>query len=289
MPVGGRPTVRSRRLGAALKAYRLAAKMDQVQAAEVIAAHQTRVSRIETGHVSARPLEIRAMLDAYGIRDPEIRQKLEELARQSKRRGWWLEHAAHLRPDYLDHIALEDDATYIREWQPVMVPGLLQTPSFAEAVIAGGPQYIDSERVAQLVKVRVGRQAKIEEGGASYTAILWEAVIAHPLVNVDIHREQLSAILEIGKRKNVTVQVLPFSAGFLAGYSSAFYSFSFDEEPTVEAVAMDNLRGTSVLEGAEDLATYANAYDLLRSSALAPDASAKLIRGVLRSLKEDPL
>lgn len=287
MPVGGRPTVRSRRLGVALKAYRLAAKMDQIQAAEVIAAHQTRVSRIETGHVSARPLEIRAMLDAYGIRDPEVREKLEELSRQSKRRGWWLEHAAHLRPDYVDHIALEDDATYIREWQPVMVPGLLQTPAYAEAVIASSPHCIAPERAAQLVKVRAGRQAKIDEGGASYTAILWETVVAHPLVSVEIHREQLAAILEIGKRKNVTVQVLPLSAGVLAGYSSAFYSFSFDEEPTVEAVAMDNLRGTSVLEGAEDLAAYANAYDLLRSAALAPDASARLIRGVLRSLKED--
>ncbi|WP_427920814.1 helix-turn-helix domain-containing protein [Streptomyces sp. cg40] len=287
MPVGGRPTVRSRRLGTALKTYRLAAKMDQLQAADVIAAHQTRVSRIETGHVSARPLEIRAMLEAYGVHDLEVRQKLEEMARQSKRRGWWLEHAEHLRPDYVDHIALEDDATYIREWQPIMVPGLLQTPAYAEAVIADGPHYLEPERVAQLVKVRVGRQAKIEEGAASYTAILGEGVVTHPLVSVDIHLEQLSAILEIGKRKNVTVQVLPFSAGVLAGYSCAFYSFSFDEEPTVEAVAMDNLRGASVLEGAEDLAAYANAYDLLRSSALTPDASAKLIRGVLRNLKED--
>ncbi|MFH9943557.1 helix-turn-helix transcriptional regulator [Streptomyces murinus] len=287
MPVGGRPTVRSRRLGTALKTYRLAAKMDQLQAAEVIAAHQTRVSRIETGHVSARPLEIRALLDAYGVHDVEVRQKLEELARQSKRRGWWLEHAAHLRPDYVDHIALEDDATYIREWQPVMMPGLLQTPAYAEAVIADGPHYMEPERAAQLVKVRVARQAKIEEGGASYTAILWESVVAHPLVSLDIHREQLAAILEIGKRKNVTVQVLPLSAGVLAGYSSAFSSFSFDEEPVVQAVAMDNLRGTSVLEGAEDLAAYANAYDLLRSAALTPDASAKLIRGILRNLKED--
>lgn len=276
--------MRSRRLGAALKTYRLAVKMDQVQAAEVIAAHQTRVSRIESGHVSARPLEIRAMLDAYGVRDSEVRQKLEDLARQSKRRGWWLEHAAHLRPDYLDHIALEDDATYIREWQSVMVPGLLQTPAYAEAVVAASPHYIEPERAAQLVKVRMGRQRKVEEGGALYTAILWEAVVAHPLVSVEIHREQLSAILEIGKRQNVTVQVLPFSAGFLAGYSCAFSSFSFDDEPAVEAIAMDNLRGTSVLEGAEDLAAYAHAFDHLRSSALTPDASAKLIRGVLRSL-----
>ncbi|MFC5669763.1 helix-turn-helix domain-containing protein [Streptomyces incanus] len=287
MPAGGRPTVRSRRLGTALRQYRQAAKLDQPQAADVIAASQARVSRLESGHVTARVIEVRLLLDAYGVKDPEVRSKLEDLAKHSKNRGWWLEHAAHLRPDYVDHIALEDDATYIREWQPVMVPGLLQTPAYAEAVIGGGPHCIEPERVTQLVKVREGRQAKIDEGGASYTAILWEAVVAQPLVAAGIHREQLAAILEIGKRKNVIVQVLPFSAGVLAGYSSAFSSFSFDEEPTVEAVAMDNLRGTSVLEGPEDLAAYANAYDLLRSAALAPDASAKLIRGILRSLKED--
>ncbi|MGY3202438.1 helix-turn-helix domain-containing protein [Streptomyces sp. TE5632] len=287
MPVGGRPTVRSRRLGAALKTYRLAAKMDQAQAAEVIAAHQTRVSRIETGHVTARPLEIRAMLDAYGVSDPEVRQKLEGLARQSKRRGWWLEHAAHLRADYLDHIALEDDATYIREWQPVLVPGLLQTPSYAEAISKESPHYISPDRIAQLGKVRESRQAKIEEGRATYSTILGESVIAHPLVDVEIHQEQLATILEIGKRKNVTVQVLPFSAGVLGAVTSAFSAFSFDSEPTVEAVTLENLRGTSVLEGPEDLTAYANMYDLLRSSALAPEASAKLIRGILRSLKED--
>ncbi|MFI7344985.1 helix-turn-helix domain-containing protein [Streptomyces sp. NPDC049936] len=283
MPAGGRPTVRSRRLGTALRQYRHAAKLDQPQAAEIIAASQARVSRLESGHVTARVIEVRLLLDAYGVTDPEVRTKLEELAKHSRNRGWWLEHAEHLRPDYVDHIALEDDATYIREWQPVMVPGLLQTPAYAEAVIAGGPHYLEPERVAQLVQVRVGRQAKVEEGGASYTAILWESVLAQPLVGAETHKEQLSAILEIGKRKNVTVQVLPFSTGVLAGYSSAFYSFSFDEEPTVEAVAMDNLRGTSVLEGAEDLAAYANAYDLLRSSALAPDASAKLIRAYSRA------
>ncbi|MEW2165845.1 helix-turn-helix transcriptional regulator [Streptomyces sp. NPDC007084] len=287
MPAGGRPTVRSRRLGTALKQYRQAAKIDQPKAAEIIAASQARISRLESGHVTARVIEVRLLLDAYGVDDPEVRFKLEELAKHSKNRGWWLEHAAHLRPDYVDHIALEDDATYIREWQPVMVPGLLQTPAYAEAVIAASPHDIEPERAAQLVKVQAGRQAKIEEGGASYTAILWETVVAHPLVGVEIHREQLAAILAIGKRKNVTVQVLPLSAGVLAGYSSAFSSFSFDEEPTVEAVTLDNLRGTSVLEGAEDLVAYANAFDLLRSVALAPEASAKFVRGVLRSLKED--
>ncbi|GGZ76272.1 helix-turn-helix domain-containing protein [Streptomyces bluensis] len=287
MPAGGRPTVRSRRLGTALRQYRQDAKLDQPQAADIIASSQARVSRLESGHVTARVIEVRLLLDAYGVTDPEVRANLEELAKHSKNRGWWLEHAEHLRPDYMDHIALEDDATYIREWQQVLVPGLLQTPAYTEAVIQTSPDYMAPERVAQMVKVREARQAKIEEGGATYSAIIWEAVIAHPLVSVEVHREQLSAILEVGKRKNVTVQVLPFSVGALATVTSAFSAFSFDSEPTAQAVALENLRGTSVLEGPEDLTAYANMYDLLRSSALAPDASAKLIRGVLRSLKED--
>lgn len=279
--------MRSRRLGTALRQYRQAAKLDQPQAAEVIASSQARISRVESGHATPRVIEVRLLLDAYGVTDPEVREKLEELAKRSKNRGWWLEHAAHLRPDYLDHIALEDDATYIRQWQPALVPGLLQTPAYAEEVIAAGPDYVAPEVLEQLVKVREGRQAKIGEGGASYTAIFWEAAVRHPLVSVDAHREQLAAILTVAKRKNVTVQVLPFSAGVLVASIPAFSSFSFDSEPTVEAVTIENLRGTSVLEAPEDLAAYSNAYDLLRSAALAPDASARLIRDILRSMKEE--
>lgn len=286
MPAGGRPTVRSRRLGSALKRYRLAAKFDQPQAAEVLGVHQTRVSRIEGGHVTARIVEIRALLSAYGVTDSEVSARLEYLSKNANRRGWWLEHAEHLRADYLDHIALEDDATYIREWQPAIFPGLLQTPAYAEAAITAGVSDIAPERVAHLVKTRQTRQAKIEPGGTAYTAILWEPAIIHPLVGVEIHREQLNATLEAGKRRNVTIQVLPFSAGVLGGISE-FSSFSFGSVPTVEAVTMENLRGTSVLEDPEDLGAYANAFDQLRSAALTPEESARLIRRALRSSKEE--
>ncbi|MDQ0933590.1 helix-turn-helix domain-containing protein [Streptomyces turgidiscabies] len=286
MPTGGRPTVRSRRLGATLRRYRQAAKLDQPQAADVLGVHPTRVSRIESGHVTARVIEIRALLSAYGVADPQVRNRLEDLAKRSKHRGWWLEHSAHLREDHIDHISLEDDATYIQEWGPALFPGLLQTSTYAESVFTSGPNYIDPERVPQLVKVRVARQAKIEEGGATYTAIIWEPVITHPLVSTGIHHEQLSHILEVGRRQNVTIQVLPQGAGTLAGAISVFSSFGFGTEPIVEAVTLDNLRGASVLEGQEDLAAYANAFDQLRSSALAPGQSEKLIRDNLRKIEE---
>ncbi|MEU1665910.1 helix-turn-helix transcriptional regulator [Streptomyces sparsogenes] len=286
MPAGGKPTVRSRRLGAALKRYRLSAKLDQQQAAAVIESSAPKISRIESGHVTARVVDLRLLLDAYGVKDADVRAGLEDLARNANHRGWWLEHAAHLREDYLDHIAIEDDATFIQEWQSVAFPGLLQTAAYAEATIAAGPNCIDAERAAHLVRARAMRQAKIEPGGAVYTAILWEPVIIHPLVSAAVHREQLSAVLEASKRQNVTIQVLPFAAGLLAGIS-AFSSFSFGSGPAVEAVTMENLRGTSVLEDPDDLSAYANAFDQLRSAALAPDASARLIRRILRSSEEE--
>lgn len=287
MPAGGKPTVRSRRFGRKMQQHRVSAGFDQAQAAAFIYGSRSKISRMEDGITTAKPAEVLLLLDRYGVTDETEREHLVWLAKNSGHRGWWLEHAAHLRSDYLDHIALEDDATYIREWQPVLFPGLLQTSAYAEAVITMGPNYVAPERVVHLVKAREGRQAKIGEGGATYTAILWESVITQPLVNVEVHLEQLSSLLEVGKRQNVTVQVLPLTAGVLAGSTSAFSSFSFDSEPTVEAVTLDNLRGTSVLESAEDLAAYANAFDLLRSAALAPDATARLIRRVLRTTKED--
>lgn len=287
MPAGGKPTVRSRRFGRKMQQHRVNAGFDQAQAAAFIYGSRSKISRMEDGITTAKPAEVLLLLDRYGVANEKEREHLVWLAKNSGHRGWWLEHAPHLRPDYLDHIALEDDATYIREWQPVLFPGLLQTSAYAEAVITMGPNYVAPERVIHLVKARVGRQAKIGEGGTTYTAILWESVITQPLVNVAVHREQLASLLEVSKRQNVTVQVLPLTAGVLAGSTSAFSSFSFDSEPTVEAVTLDNLRGTSVLESAEDLAAYANVFDLLRSAALAPDATARLIRRVLRTTEEE--
>lgn len=287
MPAGGRPTARSRRLGAALKRYRQAAQFDQPQASEVIATSQARISRIESGHASARVIDVRLLLDAYGVTDQEVRDRLEGLAKPSSQRGWWLEHAELLRPEYLDHIALEDDATCIREWQPMAVPGLLQTPAYAEAIISTGPRRLEPQHIAHLVKVRQERQAKIADGGTEFIAILWELIVTRSWMGADIHREQLSWLLELGKRRNVTVQILPLAAGALAASRAAFCAFSFDAERTVEAVSMDGYAGGATFHGAEELTAYADMFDVLRSSALTPDASARLIRHELRTSKED--
>ena len=286
MPAGGKPTVRSRRLGAALKRLRDAAGVDQSVAAQAILRSVSKVSRLESGQVSASALEVRTLLDCYGVQDEGERRRLEELARASNQRGWWLDYQETLRPDYADHITLESDSTYIRSWEPSLIPGLLQTPEYAESVISSGPNFIAPERITELVKVRQERQRRIEEGGVHFTAIIWEPAITSLRHDPAVCTGQLRRLLDAGQRQNVTVQILPTSASRAAGMSGAFVAFSFGVEPHVEAVTVDTVANTTVVEVPEDLAAYANTFDQLRSAAMSPEESAEHIRQILGDVSD---
>ncbi|MCX5391225.1 helix-turn-helix transcriptional regulator [Streptomyces sp. NPDC006482] len=289
MPAGGKPTVRSRRLGSALKRLREAAGVDQSVAAQAILRSVTKVSRLESGQVSASALEVRTLLDCYGVRDGDERRRLEELARASNQRGWWFDYQETLRPDYADHITLESDSTYIRSWEPSLIPGLLQTPEYAESVISSGPSFIPQERIAQLVEVRQERQRRIEDGGVHFTAIIWEPAIAALRHDPAVRDGQLRRLLDAGQRQNVTVQILPAAASKAAGMSGAFVAFSFGIEPNVEAVAVRTAANTTVVEAPEDLAAYVNVFDLLRSAAMSAEESAERIRQTLGGVVPDQM
>ncbi|MEU7635062.1 MULTISPECIES: helix-turn-helix domain-containing protein [unclassified Streptomyces] len=283
MPAGGRPTVRSRRLGNALRRYRETAGLDQPDAAEAITKSVSKISRMESGHTSASGLEVRTLLDLYGVENTDERARLLEWARKSNERGWWIDYQATVRASYMDHIALENEATHIRSWEPILVPGLLQTPDYSEAVIGIGPRHIPPQQVVELAKLRQERQRRIEEGGAWFTAIIWEPALTALLSEPHVREGQLTRLLDVGKRQNVTIQLLPAEASLIAGMSSSFSGFSFGAEANVEAVTLDGPAHTNVVEGPEDLAHYVNVFDQLRSAALPPDESAGRIREFLEN------
>ena len=279
MPDGGRSTVRSRRLGAALVKHREAAKLVQKDAAAAIKGTTTKISRMETGKVSVRPLELSILLNLYGVSDPVECTRLEGLARDSGRRGgWWTDYGDTTGPGYADHISLENDATHISEWRGLIVPGLCQHPSYAQKAIENGPNFIQPERITELVAVRRQRQERILNEGVYYAAVIWEPLIATPAWGDDIHKAQLDHLLSMSEHQNVTVQVLPAKAIAIAGLASPFSAFSFGLEPGIEAVTVSNLTNTTVLEEAEELSAYSLAFERLRSDALSTDESTALIR-----------
>ncbi|MZE77621.1 helix-turn-helix domain-containing protein [Streptomyces xinghaiensis] len=287
MPAGGKPTVRSRRLGAALKRLRLASQLDQDRAADAVDCSVAKISRIESGQVSARVGDVRVLLDLYGVQDGAERGRLEKLARDSNKRGWWLDYRTPTLTQLGDFIALEADATYIRSWQPVFIPGVLQTPAYTRALIAANPAVITAEAADEIVKVRQQRREAIQETGARFAAVIWEPALTAPMPSSEAHSAQLAHIAEISRQQNVTIQVLPLDEWAAARVATPFVTFAFGPEPAPEAVAFDSLSNTVILEDSDELVNYAHAFDTLRSAALTPDKSRAFIEKTIKSIPRE--
>lgn len=286
MPAGGRPTVRSRRLGAALRKYREAAKFDQQHGADHIVGSKAKISRIESGQVTARPGDVRLLLELYGVEDPEVYRQLEQLARDSNKRGWWVNYPWALEPEYADYVTLESDATYIRTWQPLYMPGLLQTDGYVKALLDGGLAANTAEDSELAIAARRERRKVIEDGGARYAAIVWEPVITAPMPSPAVHRDQLLHLIDVAQRRNVSFQVLPLSEWQAAHMASHFVMFSFGAEPAPEAVAFDSTTSTVFVEELDDMVRHAEAFEELRSAALTPKQTLSFLSDQLAKLPE---
>lgn len=278
--------MRSRRLGSALRRLRETARIDQQQAAEYIAGSKAKVSRIEAGQVSARPGDVRLLLEFYGVEDREVYRHLEQLARDSNKRGWWLDYPI---PDgFGDFIALEENATLVRSWQPLIIPGLLQTAGYTRALVEGNPNVTSSEVVEGVVKIRQERRRKLQDSGARFNAVVGESALTSPIPDVSVHREQLASILESAQQASTTVQVLPTSEWAATRCSPGFIMLSFDGEWSPTAVSQDTPGNLAIVEGPEQIVPYAHAFEELQSSALTPNDSQTFLQNAMESLSEEP-
>jgi len=279
MPVGGKPTVRSRRVGAELRRLRDAAGVTTAQAADLLNCSPAKISRIENGIVSARVGDLRLLLDRYGDQDEEHRAYLERLARESNKRGWWQDYGDTIPPYYADFIGLETDASYIKTWEPTIVPGLLQTPEYARAVMLANPAMISPAKLENYISIRRERQARLEQGtDVRLDAVIWEVALVTTVGSDEVQRGQLGRLLELMDRPNISVQVLPLEAGDKANMSGSFVMFSFGSERSVSTVFVETLTSSQYLERDEELRGYTLVFDALRSAALSPAASAARIR-----------
>jgi transcriptional regulator with XRE-family HTH domain len=279
MPVGGKPTVRSRRVGTELRRLREAAGVTTAQAAEVLSCSPAKISRIENGIVSVRVVDLRLLLDRYGDQEQEHRAYLERLARESNKHGWWQDYGDTIPPYYADFIGLETDASYIKTWEATIVPGLLQTPEYARAIMLANPAMISPDKLENFISIRLERQARLEQGtDIRLDVVIWEAALITTVGSDEVQRGQLGRLLELMDRPNISVQVLPLEAGDKASMSGSFVMFSFGREQSVSTVFVENLTSSQYLERDQELRGYTLVFDALRSAALSPAASAMRIR-----------
>jgi transcriptional regulator with XRE-family HTH domain len=275
------PAVRRRKLGAELRALRTGAGLTSGQAARLVGWHQSKVSRIETGASGVKPADVRLLLDAYAVRDSQLRELLLVLAGlddDGGRHHWWHAYRGVLPPTYRDFISLESQASGMRTLETSVVPGLLQTPEYARAVTRAVVDGLDGGRLDALVEVRLARQDVLHaHPPLELDVVLDEAVLRREVGGPEVMARQLERLAEAARLPQVRLQVLPFAAGEHIGVTGPFVIFSFSSTSDLDVVVIDHLTSSLHLERKEDLEAYAEAFDALRSHALPPEDSLDLI------------
>jgi transcriptional regulator with XRE-family HTH domain len=273
------PTVRARRLASELAQRRQSADMTLEAASAATRGEVSPVTfqRAERGARIPRPGDLRLMLAAYGTPPAEV-EWLVSLAREARQRGWWHPYQGSIRPSYAPYIGFETEATAIREYASELVPGLMQTEAYYRAVIATNPPAVDVE---QIVRLRKERQARFQEEDWSYRAVLNEAVVRRPAGGADVMRGQLSHLLELAERPNVTIQVVPFAVGAHPAMAGSFTLLQFQE---VRDIAFVEHQAGSLYLDEGDETPYVRMYEDLIGMASNPADSAAFIRDVRASL-----
>jgi transcriptional regulator with XRE-family HTH domain len=271
------PTVRRKRLGAELRRLREQAGLTCEEVGQRLECSGTRISRIETGRINVRPGDVHEMLEIYGITG-DAAAALVQLAREARRKGWWHTYGRVLPPWFEAYIGLESEAVRLRDFQPLVMPGLLQTEDYARAVLRAAPNAGRAEDIDQQVALRMDRQAVLAHANPpDLRVVLSESVLRAQVGGPAIMRTQLSRLIDLAERATVTLQVLPFTASAHVHPISPFTILEFAETADPAVVYLEHLTGNLFLENEDDVRRYAAVFDRLRAEALDTGPSAGLI------------
>ncbi|KAB2973300.1 MULTISPECIES: helix-turn-helix domain-containing protein [unclassified Streptomyces] len=275
------PTVRRRRLGQELRRLRELKGMTAEEVAERLLVSQSKISRLENGRRSISQRDVRDLCGVYEVEDHRIVDSLMQMAKDSRQQGWW--HSFGDIP-YSVYIGLETDAASLRVYDPQVVPGLLQTKQYAEALIAGALPETAPTEIEKRVQVRMRRQERIstEENPLRLWTVLDEAALRRVVGNRNLMRDQLEQLVEQSLLPHVTVQVIPFDMGAHPGLNGQYAILEFPDAADSSVVYIEGVTSDLYLEKANDVQKYSVMYEHLRAQALNVEQSRQFIADIAK-------
>jgi transcriptional regulator with XRE-family HTH domain len=277
MPAPDSPAVGRRRLAQELRRLRSAAGLTIADVAGRLECSAGKISRIETGTVAAQATDVQAMLDLYGVGGTQ-RAGLADLVRLSRRRAWWQDFADVVPAGSSRFFGLEDGATGIDQHAGPLVPGLLQTPAYARAVITAAGS-VPAGDVERRIELRLRRQQLLSRPQPPRLHVLLdEAALRREVGGPEVLAGQLDRLAVLAATDHVRLQVVPFGAGAYTAMGVAFTVFSFADPADPRVVYLEQLTGNTLLDTGEEVGRYATAFAESADRALAPADSADLLR-----------
>lgn len=276
MPVDEGPTLRRRRLGAELRRCREGAGMTQEQVSRRFEWHSAKVNRIETARVSVTPRDVRDLLNLYGVTDEGYRESLLSLARASREKAWWAEYREVVRPD--SFIAMESEASTMCNWEPDVVPGLLQTEAYMRALFSVHVQP-DPERA---VTLRLTRQRRLSgDRPLELSAIIDESVIHRSIGGREVMAGQLRHLLEVAELPSVTLRILPYTAGEHPFIGTSIAILEFRDAPELNVVYVEGFDRQRYIKEPAEVERCRADFDRLSGACLDAGETVSMIKAQL--------
>jgi transcriptional regulator with XRE-family HTH domain len=281
MPDQGSQTVRRRRLAAELRRLRERAGLTGDEAAATLNWSGSKISRIELNRIGVKRDDLDKLLDLYKVESP-YREELQALASESSKTGRLRAVVAGLPTDYAEYVSAEDEARSIWNWEPLIVPGLLQTEDYTRAVMAGYQSMFrlppgDAERRIALRRMR--QQLLTREPPLQLSFVIDESALRRRFGSNSAMRGQLLRVTEVSEMPNVDIRILPLG-GEHPATPAAFSYMQFPQVhdvPLRDIVSVEHLTGSVDLEDEEQTFRYRVTFEGLLEKSLDPSESRDLI------------
>lgn len=278
------PSIRRRRLSVELRQARHQQGLTTKQVAQELKWAVGKLSKIENSETQTiKAADLDKLLNFYKIEDPEKRATLHQLARDAKERGWWLKYRDVFGNETLPDF--EAEASTIRAFESQVIPGLLQTPDYAEAIFRGG-RYTDHGVVQRRVEARMARREILTRFNPVHLrAVVDESALLRLVGGREVMVGQLRHLLHMAKMPHIDVQILPLAAGAHAALTAPFTILDFPSplDPTI--VCVETLNEALYLELPEDVQPYTAAFGDIQGSAVSAAQSATIISKALENLE----
>jgi transcriptional regulator with XRE-family HTH domain len=281
------PLVRRRQLGAALRRHRIDAGLSLAQVADQLLLSPSKISRIETAQRSISARDVRDLMNLYRVTDPEARGELMKLVEESRETAWWAQY--DIGPGYERLIGLEGAAATICDYQLGTVPGLLQTPEYAQAVV--GAWTDDPDVIRNSVEVRLARQQNLSEH-TLLKIVVDESAIRRSVGDRRIMRDQIRRLIEMSGRAELEFRVVPFSAGAHKGLIAGFVILQFSQSVSADSTAgvadivyhEDVVGEGAYIEQPAEVHEYLQVFLELQQIALDAQATISFLEDTLRDI-----
>lgn len=275
------PTVGQIVLGLRLRDLRESAGCSFADAAYALSVNTTTVRRMEKAEVGLKPPYVEKLLRVYGLSDAETESFLS-LVDEANRPGWWHDFRDVLPSWFSLYVSLEGEARLIRAYEPHCVPGLLQTEDYARALLRTGFPNASDEELDRRVALRMGRQ-QLLRGPAAPTlwAVLDEQVLRRHVGSAQVMREQIDRLTDLVTAPNITLQIIPFTAGPHPGMFGPFQLFRFEIPEIPDIVYTESLTGAVYLDQRPDTTVYLEVLDRMGAQA-APVQHTESLLGEIR-------